>query len=112
MALYFPKRAFTRRNVKIMITSAWVLAFIPLLPSLFEFYGTHGLECQTRECKILSTADNGKVKREFEFVLHIFWAIHLVTVNLGILLRYWVGKNINTFGKYLLELYINSITTT
>ena len=88
-----------------MITSAWVLAFIPLLPSLFEFYGTHGLECQTRECKIISNVDNGKVKRQFEFVLHIFWAIHLVTVNLGILLRYWVGENINTF-KSICQSYI------
>ena len=90
MALYFPKKAFTRRNIKMSIAFAWVLAFIPMVPPFFEFYGKHGLECQTRQCKILLDKDNGNVKRNFELVLHTFWAFVLVASNIGILLRYWV----------------------
>ena len=88
--LYSPNKGLTRRNIKISIYFAWFAAFIPLIPSFFDFYGDHGLECQTRQCKILSDGEHGHVKRRFEFFLHVFWAVLLISTNLGIFLQYWV----------------------
>ena len=73
-----------------MIGFAWFAAFLPLIPSFFGFYGDHGLECQTRQCKILSDGEHGHVKRRFELFLHVFWAVLLVATNLGLFLSYWV----------------------
>ena len=90
IALYSPNKGFTRRYIKILIGFAWVAAFLPLIPSFFGFYGDHGLECQTRQCKILSDGEHGHVKRRFELFLHVCWAVLLVAANLGLFLRYWV----------------------
>ena len=85
-------KGLTRKNIKTVIICSWILAYIPLLPSLFEIYGIHGLECQTRQCKILPIGSKGvSVKRYFEIVLHVFWAIVLVAANIGILIQYWVS---------------------
>ena len=95
VALYFPMKGLTRKNIKTVIIFSWILAYVPLLPSLFEIYGIHGLECQTRQCKILPIGSKGvPVKRYFEIVLHVFWAIVLVTANIGILIQYWVRASI------------------
>ena len=88
-------KGLTRKNIKTVIICSWILAYIPLLPSLFEIYGIHGLECQTRQCKILPIGSKGvPVKRYFEIVLHVFWAIILVAANIGILIQYWVSASI------------------
>ena len=73
-----------------MIGFSWFAAFLPLIPSFFGFYGDHGLECQTRQCKILSDGEHGHVKRRFELFLHVCWAVLLVAANVGLFLRYWV----------------------
>ena len=73
-----------------MICFSWFAAFLPLIPSFFGFYGDHGLECQTRQCKILSDGEHGHVKRRFELFLHVCWAVLLVAANVGLFLRYWV----------------------
>ena len=90
IALYSPNKGFTRRYIKILIGFAWIAAFLPLIPSFFGFYGDHGLECQTRQCKILSDGEHGHVKRRFELFLHVCWAVLLVAANVGLFLRYWV----------------------
>ena len=86
-------KALTRKNIKAAVTCSWILGFIPLIPSLFELYGIHGLECQTRQCKILPIGNKGvTVKRYFETTLHMFWAVSLIAANIGILFKYWVSK--------------------
>ena len=90
IALYFPNKGFTRRNIQILIGFAWFAAFLPLIPSFFGLYGDHGLECQTKQCKILSDGEHGHVKRRFELFLHVCWAVLLVAANVGLFLRYWV----------------------
>ena len=119
IALYSPNKGFTRRYIKILIGFAWIAAFLPLIPSFFGFYGDHGLECQTRQCKILSDGEHGHVKRRFELFLHVCWAVLLVAANLGLFLRYWVktgkiryqiinGKNKDRIRLgYPLHLYIH-----
>ena len=91
-------KALTRKYIKAAVMCSWILGFIPLIPSLFELYGIHGLECQTRQCKILPIGNKGvTVKRYFETILHVFWALSLLAANIGILLKYWVSKENKTY---------------
>ena len=97
-ALHYSMKALTRKYIKAAVMCSWILGFIPLIPSLFELYGIHGLECQTRQCKILPIGNQGvTVKRYFETILHVFWALSLLAANIGILLKYWVGKENKTY---------------
>ena len=90
-----------------MIGFAWFAAFLPLIPSFFGFYGDHGLECQTRQCKILSDGEHGHVKRRFELFLHVCWAVLLVAANVGLFLRYWVKKAKITYWIKMAEINID-----
>ena len=93
MALHCSLKVLTRAKIKAAVICSWILGYFPLIPSLFEFYGIHGLECQTRQCKIIPIGSKGIiVKRYFTFVLHVFWALALVAANIGILFKYWVSK--------------------
>ena len=109
-ALHYSMKALTRKNIKAAVICSWILGHIPLIPSLFELYGIHGLECQTRQCKILPIGNKGvTVKRYFETTLHIFWAVSLIAANIGILFKYWVSKQKNPIAFVHLQTKISDV---
>lgn len=66
--IYYPsfsEKLFTRFKSKLIIVFfCWLVPMIMLLPSLFRFYGQHGMNCKSRSCTILRD-ENGKSPKNF-----------------------------------------------
>ena len=45
---------------KIIIALAWILSFIPMLPTSFGAIGRFGLECKTRKCTSINMNYDGE----------------------------------------------------
>lgn len=57
IGVHFPgkvKENNFRHGAKLLIVMAWVLSFLPMISTLTETWGRHGLECRTRRCGIIN----------------------------------------------------------
>ena len=85
-----------RLYTKLIIALAWMLAYVPMLPSLFGEFGFYGLECKTRKCTVINmdyrtetpTSVNPKSKLGANTV--VMAGLCLVGLNGLIYYRLWV----------------------
>ena len=63
IGVFFPTELSNRtqrfkRLCNSIIAFAWLLAYVPMLPTLFGAFGRYGLECKTRKCTVINIVDD------------------------------------------------------
>ncbi|XP_034171784.2 trapped in endoderm 1 [Osmia lignaria lignaria] len=76
---------YTTQRIILMLIAIWTLSFSLLLPPLFGFWGTLGLEPTTFSCTILKK--NGTSPKKFLFVLGFI--VPCVVISVSYLCIYW-----------------------
>ena len=79
----------------------WILAYLPLVPTLTELWGRHGLDCRTRKCTIVNNSGELNPKDIIGQITVILTMLLLGVFNAASYIRLKVEKS------YLFEYLID-----
>ena len=96
IGVYYPaklKQKNFRLGGKIMIAITWILSSLPILMTLSQAWGSHGLECKTRKCAIINHSEEVNPRLVIGQTTVIITLLLLVVFNTAIYLKLKVRAN-------------------